>query len=246
MTTNKSCTIHYDGNEKYSKIKDLSAINEKRIRKEKTIRETFNDKNYHNTQCDTIPATINHEVHGVHMTSCCKKFTLIINQKKPQEASTLHSSKRFSSQTSTINYSGAWVYPEECNFCKLHTIKVNGKQQTPQVVVQMNAVNTIKAAAKIKDPDLYNEIVNLELFSKEFSYHTTCYNSFTYGYSSSMRNREKEATDDNCFQPNSKSDWEAVKRFISQQVLLEKKAVPMRFVDGLYEVNPSDTRYRNN
>ena len=62
----------------------------------------------------------------------------------------------------------------------------------------MNAVITIKAAAKIKDPDLYNEIVDLDLFAKEFKYHTKCYNRFTYGCSSSMRNREKEPTDDNC------------------------------------------------
>ena len=32
----------------------------------------------------------------------------------------------------------------------------------------MNAVNTIKAATKFKDPDLYNEIVYLDLFAKEF------------------------------------------------------------------------------
>ena len=38
---NKSCIIHYDGYEKYSKIKDLSGNNEERIRKAKTIRETF-------------------------------------------------------------------------------------------------------------------------------------------------------------------------------------------------------------
>ena len=76
---------------------------------------------------------------------------------------------RLPSPTSTLNYSGAWVYPEECNFCKLHTIKVNGKQQTPHIIVQMNAVNTIKAAAKIKDPDLYNEIVDLDLFCKSLS-----------------------------------------------------------------------------
>ena len=146
---NKSCIIHYDGQEKYSKIKDLSVVNEERIRKAKTIRETFNDENYHKKQYDTIPATINHEVHGVHMTLCYKKFTLIISRTKPQETSTRRSSKRFSSQTSTINYSGAWVYADECNFCKLHAIKVNGKQQTPHIVVQMNAVNTIKAAAKV-------------------------------------------------------------------------------------------------
>ena len=65
---NKSCIIDCDGHEKYSKIKDLSAINEERIRKAKAIRETFNDENYHKNQCDTILATINHEVHGVHMT----------------------------------------------------------------------------------------------------------------------------------------------------------------------------------
>ena len=150
------------------------------------------------------------------MTPCYKKFTLIISRTKPQKTSTRCSSKRFSSETSTINYPGAWVYPDECNFCKLHAIKVNGKQQIPHIVVQMNAVNTIKAASKIKDPDLYNEIVNLDLFAKEFKYHTKCYNSFTYEYSSSKRNREKEATDDNCLQPNSKSDWEAVKSSIIQ------------------------------
>ena len=33
----------------------------------------------------------------------------------------------------------------------------------------MNAVNTIKAAAKSKDPDLYNEIVGLDLFQKGLS-----------------------------------------------------------------------------
>ena len=203
---NKSSIIHYDGHEKYSKLNDLPAINEERIRKTITIRGTFNDKNYHKMQCDTILATINHEVHGVHMTPCYKELILTISRTKPQETSTRHSSKRFSPPTSTINYSGAWVYPDECNFCKLHTVKVNGKKQTPHIVVQMNAVNTIKAAAKIKDPDLYNEIVDLDLFVKEFKYHTKCFNSFTYRYSSLMRNREKYPTDDDCLESNSKSE----------------------------------------
>ena len=122
---------------------------------------------------------------------------------------------------------------------------MNAKQQTPHIVVQMNAVNTDKAAAKVKDPDLYNEIVDLDLFSKEFKYHTKCYNSSTYGYSSLMRNRAKEPTDDDCLQHKSKSNWEAVKTFINQQVLFEKKAVSMRFLHGLYKLYPSDTCYRN-
>ena len=95
---NRNCIIHYDGHEEYSKNKDLSAINEERIRKAKTIRETFNDENYHKKQCDTIPATINHEVCGMHMTPCYKKFTLIISRIKPQETSTRHLSKRLSYQ----------------------------------------------------------------------------------------------------------------------------------------------------
>ena len=188
------------------KLNDLPAINEERIRKTITIRGTFNDKNYHKMQCDTILATINHEVHGVHMTPCYKELTLTISRTKAQETSTRHSSKRFSPPTSTINYSGAWVYPDECNFCKLHTVKVNGKKQTPHIVVQMNAVNTIKAAGKIKDPDLYNEMVDLDLFVKEFKYHTKCFNSFTYRYSSLMRNREKYPTDDDYLESNSKSE----------------------------------------
>ena len=60
-----------------------------------------------------------------------------------------------------------------------------------------------------------------------------------------MRNTEKEPTDDDCLQPNSKSDWEAGKTFINQQVLLKKKPVPVRFLHGLYKLNPSDARYRN-
>ena len=65
---NKSCIIHYDGHEKYSKIKDLSDNNEERIRKAKTIRETINGKHYHKKQCYN-------EVHGVHMKPCLNKFT---------------------------------------------------------------------------------------------------------------------------------------------------------------------------
>ena len=42
---NQSFIVYYDGHEKYSKIKDLSALNEERLRKAKTIRETFNDEN---------------------------------------------------------------------------------------------------------------------------------------------------------------------------------------------------------
>ena len=42
---NKRCIIHYDGHEKYSKTNDLSVINEKRIKKTKTMRETFIDEN---------------------------------------------------------------------------------------------------------------------------------------------------------------------------------------------------------
>ena len=62
----EKCWTH-DGHKKCSKIKDLPAINEERIRKAKTIRETFNDENYHKKQWDTIPVTINHEVYGVHV-----------------------------------------------------------------------------------------------------------------------------------------------------------------------------------
>ena len=42
---NKRCIIHYDGHEKYSKTNYLSVINEKRIKKTKTMRETFIDEN---------------------------------------------------------------------------------------------------------------------------------------------------------------------------------------------------------
>ena len=64
-------------------------INKERIRKAKTIQETFNNENSCKKQCDTIPATI---IYDMHMTPCYKKFTLLVEQnpKKHQRGHHFH------------------------------------------------------------------------------------------------------------------------------------------------------------
>ena len=80
----KTCVVHYAGRENYSKMKDVSLINEQQRRKAKSIREK-NGGHHHKEQCDSIPEKIDPEKHGIHLNPCYKKFTLIISQSKHSE-----------------------------------------------------------------------------------------------------------------------------------------------------------------
>ena len=87
--------MHYDGKEKYSKLKDVSEQNESRIREAKAKQETFSDENRHEKQCHLVPDIIDNDIHGIHMEPCYKKFTLIL-AKKSIEQTIGRSSKRSS------------------------------------------------------------------------------------------------------------------------------------------------------
>ena len=43
----KNCIVHHPGFDNYSNIKDISAINESRIKEAKTFRESIAGKNHH-------------------------------------------------------------------------------------------------------------------------------------------------------------------------------------------------------
>ena len=47
------------------------------------------------------------------------------------------------------------------------------------------AEDTIKAVAKAKNPNLYFEIKDVDLFAKEFKTHVHCYREFTRGFNKS-------------------------------------------------------------
>ena len=98
------CIIHYDGREKYSNMKDISENNIERIRYAKDLRERVKGENHHVEQCNMIPDAIDMNIHGIHITPCYNKFTLILSQKK--EISTEHErrvSKRLSLDSSLLH-----------------------------------------------------------------------------------------------------------------------------------------------
>ena len=49
------------------------------------------------------------------------------------------------------------------------------------------AEDTIKAVAKAKNPNLYFEIKDVDLFAKEFKTHVHCYREFTRAFNKSSR-----------------------------------------------------------
>ena len=172
------CIVHYPNKDesKYSVIRDISTINEERIRLAKSERESYTNENFHSEHCESIPDEINHDKHGIHLDPCYKKFTLILskNKKEPTEKS-----ERLSERLSSPPRKDALVYPKECNICKLYKIKVKGSFEFPITIYTLNATKTVKAAAMSKNQDMYYEIKDLGLISKEFKYHSSCYPDFT-------------------------------------------------------------------
>ena len=76
----RRCIVHYPDLDNYSALKDVSTVNERRIKEAKALRETLKGRNHHEEQCNLIPATIDPSKHAVHLDPCYKRFTLIISQ----------------------------------------------------------------------------------------------------------------------------------------------------------------------
>ena len=73
----KKCIIHYPGylENTYSKLKDVTSQNEKRIRIAKSICENLGGLNYHHEQCVQVPDVIDNEHHVYipnHATKCSR------------------------------------------------------------------------------------------------------------------------------------------------------------------------------
>ena len=78
---NLTCIIHYPSkNTTYSKLKEVTEGAWEKIQNAKAIREEKGGDNHHKQQCDLVPDHIDPALHGIHLTPCYKKFTLIISR----------------------------------------------------------------------------------------------------------------------------------------------------------------------
>ena len=76
----------------------------------KHSRQQQSGENCHEEQCLLVPNVIDHNLHGVHMEPCYKKFTLILSKRKVEQVALLRTSRCSSSGEAEINNG------EECYF----------------------------------------------------------------------------------------------------------------------------------
>ena len=165
------CIIHYEGYENYSLVKDVSETNEDKIRWARIIREQKGGANHHERQCNNIPDVIDSNIHGIHVTPCYKKFTLIL--------STVAKEKVVDCRRLSGDSQASLLFQEKCQFCKKVRIKYKSKVAVPNKILTSSAETTIKESAQTKDKELHSRIVGVDLIAKEFKYHQVCYREFT-------------------------------------------------------------------
>ena len=163
----------------YSKIKDITPSDERRITEAKHEHELRGSANCYQEQCKSIPEKIIAGIHGMHNRPCYQNFTRILNNKKTVDHQQVNRKPDRLLSSPSSSSTSAWVYPKECNLCHKYQIKRNGKYFYPITISTYSAVNTIMFAAKFKDESLFIEIKDLCLIAKEFKYHELCYRDFT-------------------------------------------------------------------
>jgi hypothetical protein len=83
---------------------------------------------------------------------------------REEKSPELRQSDRISSPV--CSPSPAWVYPKECNLCLKYRVQHKSKKYEPYQITTFAAQTTIKAAAKVKNEKLYNEIKDIDLIAK--------------------------------------------------------------------------------
>ena len=145
-------------------------------------------------------------------------------------------SNRLSAPTGSSHLAPAWVYPKEFNICLKHPVQYKNKRTESYTIVTFDAANSIKAAAKVKNENLYVEIKDLDLIAKEFRVHKHCYQQFTHGYTKGVRNEEQQSTSND--PKYDSSNFEAVK------VFKLGKPASMKQLHDIYQLGAGDSRYQ--
>ena len=100
--------------------------------------------NFHQRQCKSIPDTIDRN-HGIHITPCYKKFTLILSS-QPKETFT---PKKLSGRESiSLESTSAWVYPNNFNFLHKMRIRHKGQVVLARKITTFNSTKTVKGILK--------------------------------------------------------------------------------------------------
>ena len=105
------------------------------------------------------------------------------------------------------NVEATSLFPEKCYFCKKTRVQHKGKKVNLVQILTHDASETIKAAAKAKDNEMYLELKDLCLIAKELRYHDHCYINFTRGFSKGERKKEEDQEKVKVLASSLKSLW---------------------------------------
>ena len=173
LKTIKQCIVHYTNKQwKYSQLKPLSQNQYERILKAKEIRQTDNEENQHQEQCNSGPLIgFDPSVHGIHLEPCYKKFTKIISVARKQNADEAEST-RIKRKKSEECLNTVGLFPKTCVFCNQQRKSVNKTVYTLHKITTNDAVDLVKKAAEIKnDEQLLLRIRGVDLIAKEMQMH---------------------------------------------------------------------------
>ena len=140
-------------------------------------------------QYKTVPEEINHEIHGFHLEPCYKIFTRILTDKKNEEETQQWCSSRLSC-TSFTNSNVPKLFNDKCFLCKKGRVQRNNQERLPVTIETDENVESFLAAAKAKDPSMYQELFLLDLYVKEFKRHEHCHCNATRGFTKGSRNKQ--------------------------------------------------------
>ena len=121
---------------------------------------------------------------------------------------------------------------------KKYKLKVKGKHEFPIAISTLNATETIKAAAMSKKLEMHYEIKDLDLISKEFKCHSSCYKEFTRGYSAKCRTDTSTNSAKSTYEETTPSertfDSKAVEEFIEICVIPDRETNSMSQLQDVY------------
>ena len=144
------------------------------------------------------------------------------------------------------NLSSPSLFPAECFVCGKYRLQHSKRNERTRQLLTRESEITIKMAARDKIPSFFYENESVDLIAKELKFHRSCYKNFTLGYSKVFRERVNVTLQDEN-QPEEvqeQGDYEAVKQYVDQHVLLHKNAVSLNVLHTVYGLRPNDSRYR--
>ena len=155
--TSLVCMAHYPSKDfEYSELMPLSQHAHARLLEARKIRQELGGSNEHADQCSSIPGTLDHMLHGIHIDTCYKKFTIIISKARTkrkhstEDVLEIGQVKQWRCQRMSL---GVNFFPDYCYFCKKKRKAVKGKVQICHRLTLKTTEETIKEAAELRNDE---------------------------------------------------------------------------------------------